>query len=151
MVKTDRERCAVSHKADIFYFWIEDSPKVESGDVSETVGAVLPYYTVSYRKNNSLYIHRKESPKSRKRMNTNVTERKTREETERGRKMILKWGGYVVYVGQSKSSRNSSDWKSATIDSIWSKNDHRGVRTRRWHLSRIHSCEFAQRFENETC
>ena len=56
-----------------------------------------------------------------------------------------------LYVGQSKSSRNSSDWKSATIDSIWSKNDHRGVGTRRWHLSRINSCDFAQRFEDETC
>jgi hypothetical protein len=56
-----------------------------------------------------------------------------------------------LYVVQSKSSRNSSDWKSATTDSIWSKNDHRGVGTRCWHLSRIHSCDFAQRFEDETC
>jgi len=34
---------------------------------------------------------------------------------------------YSKYVGQSKISRNSSDWKSATTDSIWSKNDHRGI------------------------
>ena len=32
----------------------------------------------------------------------------------------------VLYVGQPKSTRNSSDWKSSTTDSIWSKNDHRG-------------------------
>ena len=32
-----------------------------------------------------------------------------------------------AYVWQSKSSRNTSDWKRATTDSIWSKNDHRGV------------------------
>ena len=56
-----------------------------------------------------------------------------------------------LYVGLSKSSRNSPDWKIATTDSMWSKNDHRGVWTRRWHLSRIHSCDFSQRFEDETC
>jgi hypothetical protein len=35
MVNTDRERCASSYKPDVFYFRIEDNPKVESGDVSE--------------------------------------------------------------------------------------------------------------------
>ena len=57
----------------------------------------------------------------------------------------------LSYVGQSKCSRNSSDWKSVTTGSIWSKNDHRRVGTRRWHLSRIHLCDFAKRFEDETC
>jgi len=60
MVKTDRERCGISYKPDVFYMWIEDRSKVESGDVSETVGAVLPDYTMSHRKNNSLHIYRKE-------------------------------------------------------------------------------------------
>ena len=41
--------------------------------------------------------------------------------------------------------------KSATTDSIWSKNDHRGIVTRSWRLSRIHSCDFVRRFEDETC
>ena len=35
------------------------------------------------------------------------------------RTIVLVWH-LLIYVGQSKSSRNSSDWKSATTDSIWS-------------------------------
>ena len=49
---------------------------------------------------------------------------------------------YTYNVGQSISSRNSPDWNSATSDSVWSKNDHRGAGTRSWHLSRIHLCDF---------
>jgi len=40
MVKTDKERFAISYKPDVFYLWVQDGSKVESGDVSETVGAV---------------------------------------------------------------------------------------------------------------
>jgi len=36
MVKTDRERRAISYKPDVFNFKIEDIPKMESGEVSET-------------------------------------------------------------------------------------------------------------------
>ena len=40
--------------------------------------------------------------------------------------------------------------KSGTSYSMWSKNDHRGVGTSRWHLPRIHSCDSVRRFD-EAC
>ena len=83
MVNTDRERCATSYKPDVFNFRIEDNPKVESGDVSETsVGFCQT--TLRHIAEKSLHIHRKESLKPHKRMITSVTDRKTREERERG-------------------------------------------------------------------
>jgi hypothetical protein len=36
MIKTDMKRYASSYKPAVFNFGIEESPKVESGDVSET-------------------------------------------------------------------------------------------------------------------
>ena len=47
----------------------------------------------------------------------------------------------LIYEEAFDIHNRRNDWKSATTDSMWSKNDHCRVGTRSWHLSRIHSCD----------